>query len=74
MTKLFLFGQHELKLMLMLTEGGTEYCGNRENHQYELLQYPKNTIRKVLLWQDSDADFYRRHFDGKEGSTAKSGK
>jgi len=30
------FGQHDLKLMRMLTDRGTEYCGNRENHEYEL--------------------------------------
>ena len=34
---LFLFfEQHDLKLMRMLTDRGTEYCGNRENHEYEL--------------------------------------
>ena len=30
------FEQHDLKLMRMLTNRGTEYCGNRENHEYEL--------------------------------------
>ena len=30
------FEQHNLKLMRMLTDRGTEYCGNRENHEYEL--------------------------------------
>ena len=30
------FEQHDLKLMRMLTDRGTEYCGNRENHEYEL--------------------------------------
>ena len=29
------FEQHDLKLMRMLTDRGTEYCGNRENHEYE---------------------------------------
>lgn len=32
------FEQHDLKLMRMLTDRGTEYCGNRETHEYEL--YP----------------------------------
>lgn len=30
------FEQHDLKLMKMLTDRGTEYCGNRETHEYEL--------------------------------------
>ena len=30
------FEQHDLKLMRMLTDRGTKYCGNRENHEYEL--------------------------------------
>lgn len=30
------FEQHDLKLMRMLTDRGTEYCGNRETHEYEL--------------------------------------
>ena len=30
------FEQYDLKLMRMLTDRGTEYCGNRENHEYEL--------------------------------------
>ena len=30
------FEQHDLKLMRMLTDRGTEYCRNRENHEYEL--------------------------------------
>lgn len=30
------FEQHDLKLMRMLTDRGTEYCGNRENHEDEL--------------------------------------
>ena len=29
------FEQHDLKLMRMLTDRGTEYCGNRETHEYE---------------------------------------
>ena len=30
------FAQQGLKLMHVLTDRGTEYCGNRENHEYEL--------------------------------------
>ncbi len=30
------FEQHDLKLIRILTDRGTEYCGNRENHEYEL--------------------------------------
>ena len=30
------FEQYDLKLMRMLTDRGTEYCENRENHEYEL--------------------------------------
>ena len=30
------FAQQDLKLMHVLTDRGTEYCGNRENHEYEL--------------------------------------
>lgn len=30
------FEQHDLKLMRMLTDRGTENCGNSENHEYEL--------------------------------------
>jgi transposase InsO family protein len=30
------FEQHDLKLMRMLTDRSTEYCGNRENYEYEL--------------------------------------
>ena len=123
------FEQHDLKLMRMLTDRGTEYCGNRENHECELylavedidhtkikakspqtngicerfnrtvqnefyvtafrkkiytsieqlqtdldvLQYPKNTLWKVLLRKNSNANFYRRNRWGKKVSTAKSG-
>ncbi|MBR8730353.1 IS481 family transposase [Porphyromonas levii] len=30
------FEQHELKLMRMLTDHETEYCGNKETHEYKL--------------------------------------
>lgn len=30
------FEQYDLKVMRMLTYRGTEYCGNRETHKYEL--------------------------------------
>ena len=30
------FERHGLKVMRMLTDRGTEYCGNRENHEFEL--------------------------------------
>jgi transposase InsO family protein len=30
------FEQNEIKLLRMLTDRGTEYCGNRENHEYQL--------------------------------------
>ena len=31
------FEQHDLKVMRMLTDRGTEYCGNRETHEYEYI-------------------------------------
>ena len=30
------FDSHEAKLMRVLTERGSEYCGNPERHEYEL--------------------------------------
>lgn len=30
------FDEHEVKLLRMLTDRGTEYCGNPEHHEYEL--------------------------------------
>jgi transposase InsO family protein len=30
------YDQHEIKLSRMLTDRGTEYCGNPEHHEYEL--------------------------------------
>ena len=30
------FEQHDLKLMKMLTDRGTEYCGNRGTHGYKM--------------------------------------
>jgi len=30
------FDQHELPLLRVLTDRGTEYCGNRESHEYQL--------------------------------------
>jgi len=30
------FEQHEIPLLRMLTDRGTEYCGRREDHEYEL--------------------------------------
>lgn len=30
------YEEHELRLLRMLTDRGTEYCGNREQHEYEL--------------------------------------
>ena len=34
------FEQHDLKLMKMLIERGTEYGSNREHHEYELYICP----------------------------------
>jgi transposase InsO family protein len=31
-----LFEEHEIPLQRMLTDRGTEYCGNPEHHEYEL--------------------------------------
>jgi transposase InsO family protein len=30
------FEQHEVKLLRMLSDRGSEYCGNPERHEYEL--------------------------------------
>ena len=30
------FQQHDIPLMRILTDRGTEYCGARENHEYQL--------------------------------------
>ena len=30
------FEEHEIPLLRVLTDRGTEYCGNREHHEYEL--------------------------------------
>jgi transposase InsO family protein len=30
------FDQYDIKLMRVLTDRGTEYCGNREHHEYQL--------------------------------------
>jgi transposase InsO family protein len=30
------FDSHEVKLLRMLTDRGSEYCGNPERHEYEL--------------------------------------
>lgn len=30
------FEQHQIPLLRMLTDRGTEYCGNRQDHEYEL--------------------------------------
>ena len=30
------YDQHDIAVMRMLTDRGTEYCGNRENHEYQL--------------------------------------
>ena len=30
------FEEHEIPLLRMLTDRGTEYCGNPEHHEYEL--------------------------------------
>ena len=30
------FEEHEIPLLRMLTDRGTEYCGNREHHEYQL--------------------------------------
>ena len=30
------FEEHEIKLLRVLTDRGTEYCGNPERHEYEL--------------------------------------
>ncbi len=31
-----LFAEHELPLLRVLTDRGTEYCGRAERHDYEL--------------------------------------
>jgi hypothetical protein len=30
------FDSHEIKLLCVLTDRGSEYCGNPERHEYEL--------------------------------------
>ncbi len=30
------FEEHEIPLLRVLTDRGSEYCGNRENHEYQL--------------------------------------
>ena len=30
------FDEHEVPLLRVLTDRGTEYCGNRETHEYQL--------------------------------------
>ena len=30
------FDQHDVSLLRVLTDRGTEYCGNRESHEYQL--------------------------------------
>lgn len=41
------FEQHDLRVMRMLTDRGTEYCGNRETHEFELyLAIEASTTRK----------------------------
>lgn len=41
------FEQHGLKRMRMLTDG-TEYCGNRENHEYELYRTVEDIDRSKI--------------------------
>ena len=120
------FEQHDLRVMRMLTDRGTEYCGNRETHEFELylaiedidhskikgkessdkrhlrevqpyraervlrhrfpqedihlhrtasgrprrmdesLQHREDTLRKILLRKNTDADFHRGYRRGKE--------
>ena len=48
------FEQHDLKLMRMLTDRGTEYCGNRENHEYELYLAVEDIDQTDLdVWMNS---------------------
>jgi transposase InsO family protein len=30
------YDEHKVKLLRILTDRGTEYCGNRERHEYQL--------------------------------------
>jgi transposase InsO family protein len=109
------FEEHEIKLQRVLTDRGTEYCGNREEHAYQLylaiedvdhsktkakspqtngicerfhrtvlnefyqvafrkkiyssldqlqedlvrlVQHPKDTYRKILLWENAHANIH----------------
>lgn len=36
------FEEHEIPLLRMLTDRGTEYCGNREHHEYQLFLAVEN--------------------------------
>ena len=47
------FEQHDLKLMRMLTDRGTEYCGNRETHEYELYLAIEDIDADLDTWMNS---------------------
>jgi hypothetical protein len=48
------FDEKEVKLLRVLTDRGTEYCGNPEHHEYELYLAVEGLLR-VLLWTSGSA-------------------
>ena len=50
------FDQHDVKLLRVLTDRGSEYCGNPERHEYELylasrtsiIRAPKPRVRRLM--------------------------
>jgi hypothetical protein len=56
------YDAHQVKLCRVLTDRGTEYCGNPEHHEYELYRRSRTSIvpaprprgrRPTELWSDS---------------------
>ena len=42
------FDSHEVRLLRMLTDRGSEYCGNPERHEYELTSRSRTSITRAL--------------------------
>lgn len=46
------FDAHEVKLCRVLTDRGTEYCGNPERHEYEFYLGHRARARAFQIWAE----------------------
>ncbi|WP_302454730.1 integrase core domain-containing protein, partial [Victivallis vadensis] len=60
------FDANEIPVLRVLTDRGSEYCGNREHHEYELYLDLENIVHKTILNEFYQITFRKKIYDSIE--------